>query len=317
MINVLSPGLLTTVQDGGRVGWQRFGVPVCGAMDNYSLRLANRLVDNAPEEAALEVTMLGPRLRFEEPCVVAFAGGDFPLTLNGVSVGRGQAIAVKNGDELEIGAAARGVRGYLAVSGGFDLPEVLGSRSTYVRGGFGGYEGRKLRSGDDLPLRAPAVWLQDMASRRADPWLLDAPLQDRPIRVVLGPQNDVLSREGLDAFFYGEYTVTAESDRMGCRLKGPAVSFREGLDANIISDGVAMGSIQVPSGMPIVMMADRQTTGGYAKLGAVITADLPLMAQKRPGDMIRFDRVTPEEAAVALRRMRRKLENPDFLHEIW
>lgn len=205
----------------------------------------------------------------------------------------------------QLGALKRGFRACLAVSGGFDLPEVMGSRSTCLSAGFGGYRGRALQKGDRLAFRSPQLWLHGLTERRL-PEDYD-PAQ--PVRVVLGPQADAFSEETLARFFSAEYRLGPKSDRMGARLEGPPLPLQPGKTANIISDGIAMGSIQVPNGQPILMLADRQTTGGYVKLGAVITADLPLAAQKRPGDTIRFQRCTVEEAQMLLRRLRRQLHH--------
>ncbi len=305
MMEILRPGLQTTLQDGGRAGWQAFGVPVCGAMDWQALALANLLAGNDREEAALEMCAMGPAIRFETDAVFALAGADFSATLNGAALPANGAFLAHKNDVLEMGACSGGFRAYLAVAGGFDVPKVMESRSTCLSACFGGFEGRALKKGDRIGLRAPQLWLRGLPDR----FVAVTPREDAPIRVVLGPQQDAFSARGLDTFFSSEYRLTAQCDRMGCRLEGAAIGLKAGMTPNILSDGVAMGSIQVPNGQPIVMMADRQTTGGYVKLGAVITADLPRMAQKRPGDGVRFVQVTVEEAHAARRQMLRKLEN--------
>lgn len=303
MIEIIRPGLLTTVQDGGRRGYQGFGVPVCGAMDWQALAAANILAGNDWEEAALEITAMGPAIRFCCDAVFALCGADFSATLNGVRLLPCGAFLAHEGDLLEMGAAKEGFRSYLAVSGGFAVPMFLSSRSTCLSAHFGGFNGRALQKGDKITLREPQLWLRNLTGRLAP----EVIKQDRPVRVVLGPQHEVFSEEGLETFFASDYKIGMQSDRMGCRMEGPAVILREGASPNILSDGVAMGSIQVPNGQPIVMMADRQTTGGYVKLGGVITADLPLLAQKRPGDTVRFACVTVAEAHTALRQAKRKL----------
>ncbi len=305
MIRILRPGLQTTVQDGGRTGYQAFGVPVCGAMDWHSLALANLLAGNPWEEAALEICAMGPTIQFEQDAVFALAGADFSATLNGIPLPPCGAFLAHKEDVLEMGACKGGFRAYLSVSGGFAIPKVMESRSTCLSAGFGGFQGRALKAGDQIGLRAPQLWLRDLPGRKAEPM----GLSDTPIRVVLGPQNEAFSDEGTETFFRSEYRLTAQCDRMGCRLEGEPIALKEGLSPNILSDGIAMGSIQVPNGQPIVMMADRQTTGGYVKLGAVITADLPLMAQKRPGDIVRFACVTVDEAQKAWKDRRRRLRN--------
>ena len=303
MIEILRPGLLTTVQDGGRRGYQAFGVPVCGAMDWHALALANILAGNPWDEAALEVTALGPMIRFSSDAVFALAGADFTAQLNGVPIPANGAFFAHEGDILEMNVAKDGFRSYLAVAGGFDIPIFLSSRSTCLSAHFGGFQGRTLQIGDQLPLRAPQLWLKGLPKRS----LTVTPYEPQPIRVVLGPQHEAFSKAGLDTFFSSEYKLGKDCDRMGCRTEGPTINLRDGVTPNILSDGVVMGSIQVPNGQPIIMMADRQTTGGYVKLGAVITADLPLLAQKRPGDTVHFACVTTQEAHTALRRSRRKL----------
>lgn len=305
MIEVIKSGLQTTVQDGGRRGYQAYGVPVCGAMDWQSLALANILAGNPWEEAALEICALGPTIAFQEDAVFALAGADFSAALNGRPLESNGAFLAHKGDLLEMGACKGGFRAYLAVSGGFDIPSVMESRSTCLSAGFGGFHGRALKAGDKIDLRAPQVWLRGLpvrqTCRKYDP--------ETPVRVILGPQQDAFSAEGIDVFFSSEYRLGSQCDRMGCRLEGSTIALKENLSPNIISDGVVMGSIQVPNGQPIVMMADRQTTGGYVKLGTVITADLPLMAQKRPGDSVRFQGVTVQQGQLARRDSLRWLNN--------
>ncbi len=305
MIEVIKSGLQTTVQDGGRRGYQAYGVPVCGAMDWQSLALANILAGNPWEEAALEICALGPTIAFQEDAVFALAGADFSAALNGRPLEPNSAFLAHKGDLLEMGACKGGFRAYLAVSGGFDIPSVMESRSTCLSAGFGGFQGRALKAGDKITLRAPQVWLRGLpvrqTCRKYDP--------ETSVRVILGPQQDAFSAEGIDTFFSSEYRLGSQCDRMGCRLEGSTIALKENLSPNIISDGVVMGSIQVPNGQPIVMMADRQTTGGYVKLGTVITADLPLMAQKRPGDSVRFQSVTVQQGQLARRDSLRWLNN--------
>lgn len=304
MITVLHSGMLTTVQDRGRVGYQRFGVPVCGAMDPFSLAVGNLLVGNEIGEGALEITGIGPTVRFESDNIFALSGGRFSSKLNGTEIQCGRAYLGHKGDVLECGAAAEGFRAYLCFSGGLDVPEIMESRSTCLSAHFGGFEGRRLEKGDCLPFRAPQIWQKGLTER-----VFLHPAEERPIRVVLGPQDGAFSPEGIETFFSSDYRMGTKSDRMGCRLEGASIALREGASPNIISDGVAMGSIQVPNGQPIVMMADRQTTGGYVKLGTVITADLGRIAQKKPGDTVRFAPVSLEDAQKALLSQKRLLRN--------
>lgn len=305
MMEIVRPGLLTTVQDGGRMGYQAYGVPVCGAMDWLSLAIANILADNPWEEAALEITGMGPAIQFEEDVVFAIAGADCAATLNGLPLQNNGAYLAHKGDLLEMGAAKDGFRAYFSVSGGFDIPKVMESRSTCLSAGFGGFEGRALKKGDRIGFRSPQVWLRNLSERRCNPFYN----ANAPVQVVLGPQQDIFSEQGIESFFRAEYRLSNQCDRMGCRLEGETISLKEGKNPNILSDGIVMGSIQIPNGQPIVMMADRQTTGGYAKLGTVASCALPLMAQKRPGDMTHFVQVSVEEAQALRRKLIRKLNN--------
>lgn len=304
MLTVLKAGMMTSVQDGGRLGWQRFGVPVCGAMDPEALAVANILAGNDETEAALELTGAGCIVRFESPNIFALAGADFSPLLNGNPIETGRALLAKKGDILQLGFAKNGFRGILAVAGGFDVPVVMGSRSTYLKGGFGGLEGRLLRDGDVLPFRNAQVWLSNLGERRADLLRSSA---DEPVRVVPGPQADSFSSRGIDTFLSGVYTVTSKSDRMGYRLEGPKIEYAQNKDGNIISDGIVMGAVQVPSGQPIVMMADRQTTGGYAKIAVVITPDLGRIAQMAAGHPLRFAAVSQQEAEQLTRQWKKDL----------
>ena len=305
MIHVLNPGFLTTVQDGGRFGYQRFGVPVCGAMDAYAMAAANLLVGNRPDEGVLEITEVGPAIRFETENIFALAEADFLPTLNGVPIPTGQAMPAHPGDVLECGPATNGFRGYLAFSGGLNVPNIMESKSTCLSAQFGGFHGRSLQKNDEIGFCAPQCWIKGLLQRTVH-LTYDF---NAPIRVVLGPQADAFSADGLEVFFSSEYRMGSASDRMGCRMEGAEIRLKAGAYPNILSDGVAMGSIQVPNGQPIVMMADRQTTGGYVKLGCVITADLPLMAQRRPGDRVRFQAITLREAQRLLADRNRRLRN--------
>lgn len=301
-------GLLTTVQDEGRFHWQRYGVMVSGAMDQEAMRLANLLVGNPPGEAVLEATVLGPSLRFTEDEVIAITGADMSPLLDGHAVPMYMALPVRRGQVLALGTAQGGVRTYIAFAGGLDIPPVMGSRSTLLRAELGGFQGRKLRAGDVLPLAAPAGWL-DRWSRRVLPPRAATP-EEVTIRVIPGPQEDRFQPESLETFLSAAYRVRPESDRMGYRLEGPPLVHSGG--ANIITDGIAFGSVQVPSdGMPIVMMADRQCTGGYTKIANVITVDLPQLAQCGPGIRLRFRAVTVEEAQTLLVRQRVREERLD------
>lgn len=303
MITVIKPGLLTTVQDRGRTGYRAFGMPVAGAMDRRSFELANLLAGNAPDLAAIEMTMAGPTVRFERTAYVAICGADMRATLDGQPVANGSGFRVSAGSVLAAGFAAAGCRAYLAVHGGIDVPLVLGSRSTYTRAGVGGHQGRALRAGDVLAI-GPAG---DEPEPRALPLeALPRPGREIVVRVMLGPQDDRFLEEGIATFLGSRYAVSNRNDRMGYQLDGPAILHRGGAD--ITSDALCMGAIQVPGrGTPIVMMADAQTTGGYAKIATVIGADLPVMAQARTGDEVSFRAVSDAEAVAAWRAAQRLL----------
>lgn len=294
-LTILSPGPLTTVQDSGRFGALGKGFSPGGAMDMDAMTVANLLVGNAPGVGVLEMTMLGITARFDCETVIALTGADMSTRLNDEPIARYASIAVHPGDILSMKAAKNGVRAYLSVAGGFDLPLVMGSVSTNLKCALGGFQGRKLKTGDELPLnQSGAPFLPRQVS----------PPEDYPdcisLRVLLGPQDDAFTQKGIDTFLGCEYTVTDKVDRMGIRLSGEIIESKNGVD--ILSDGIAAGSVQIPaSGTPIIMMADRQTTGGYAKIATVISADLSRAAQAQPGTRIRFVRVTEAEA-IRLRR---------------
>ncbi len=300
-LEVLEGGLLTTLQDRGRYGWEQYGVPVAGAMDPFALQAANAIVGNDLGEAALEITIVGPRLLARSGCLIAVAGADFDLRVDGVPAPLWQALWLPAGSVVEFGGRRSGCRAYLAVAGGFAVAPVLGSRSTYLRGGFGGFAGRALRAGDILPLREPAAGHPALAGRPLPAVDLPSYTDEPTVRVVLGPQADRFTPEGVATLLESVYEVGPNSDRMGCRLRGPGIAHRAGAD--IVSDGIALGSVQVPGdGQPIVLMADRQTTGGYTKIATVIGADVPLLAQCVPGaSRVRFAAVSLAEA-VRLRR---------------
>jgi len=289
---VVDPGPLATIQDLGRIGYQRFGVTVSGAMDEYALRLANRLAGNEAGEAAIEFTLAGGTYAVEATaCRIAVAGGDFPVSVNGRRVGAYASHTLRRGDRVAIGRADAGTRGYLAVAGGFDLPGVLGSRSTHVRSALGGVDGQPLKAGSRLVLADARRF--DGPDRWLKPGLW--PKGGGVVRVVLGPQDDLFTDEGKTTFLSSAYRILPQSDRMGYRFEGPPI--RHAADYNIVSDGIASGGVQVVgSGQPIIMLADRQTTGGYAKIATVISADLPVLAQCRPGHTVRFQAVSVEEA---------------------
>lgn len=292
---IINPGLYTTIQDRGRIGYQEFGMPVTGAMDDYSFRVANILVGNDEYDAALETTLNGPEIAFNKDAVIAITGANMVPKVNGYTVPMWRSIKLSKNDVLSFQMTREGARGYIAFAGGLDIPVVMGSRSTFVRGGIGGYEGRKLKSNDEINLRESNISLNELVNRVIP--LEYVPSYDKSccVRAVLGPQDDYFTEESLEKFFGSEYEVTSEADRMGYRLSGTALEHKN--SADIISDGINLGSIQIPGhGMPIVMMADRQTTGGYTKIGTVISIDIPLIAQLKPGDKVQFEKIDIQEA---------------------
>lgn len=297
MIIVSKPGMLTTVQDSGRVGYQAYGMPVAGVMDNYAYRIANLLVGNDCNRAVLEMTMLGGTFQFTEDTWVAICGGDMQATLNGEKVPNWSRIFIPSGSELAFGYSKTGCRSYLAVVGGIAVPEVLGSSSTYTRGNFGGFKGRALRAGDELAVGAAEKLPPCNISLGAE--FVTEYTSEVELRVMLGPQQDLFTEEGINTLFTQPYYISNDADRMGYRLEGTKIEHTHKPD--IISDALCQGAIQVPGhGMPIIMMADRQTTGGYAKIGTVISTDLCKLAQAKPGEMVKFVQCTDDEAVAAL-----------------
>lgn len=307
VFEIMSPGLLTTIQDRGRYGYQAFGIPVSGALDEYAFRVANLLVGNDENAAALEITMLGPTIKVLAPAVIALTGADLDARLNGGKLPTWQAIAVNPKDEIYFNRVKCGCRAYLAVAGGIDVPLVMGSRSTYLRGNIGGLEGRTLRAGDKLKVRKQAFESRNRIGCRVPPGFIPNYESSFTLRVVLGPQDDHFTPTGLNTFLNSEYTVTNEADRMGYRLEGAKIEHVSGGD--IISDGIPLGAIQVPGhGLPIVMLADRQTVGGYPKIATVISTDIYRIAQAKPGDKVRFTVVSRVEALKLLRRQEAALK---------
>jgi antagonist of KipI len=295
-LRVIRAGLHTTIQDAGRWGYQAQGVPVAGAMDLFAHRIANALVGNRPSAATLEVTLTGPQLRFDDERTIAVTGGRFDVAVDGSSIPSNAPVAVRGGSVLRFGERRQGARAYLAVRGGIDTPIVLGSRSTHVPSRTGGLQGRALVAGDEIPL-GPAG-----AARAARDDRVRSPGADRDrdqLRVLPGPQQDRFAEAALDALQSACYVVLPESNRMGFRLFGPALEFRSAPD--IISEPAPLGALQVPaSRQPILLMADRQTAGGYAKLATVITADIGIAAQLAPGDEVRFTVCSQADALAAL-----------------
>lgn len=301
-LRVAAPGVASTLQDAGRPGWMRYGISGSGAMDLDLLALANGLVGNPGDCAAIEMAMVGPTLVCEAPaCRVALAGAPFAMALNGRALDPFTAHDLRRGDRLTLGAPRQGLRAYLAVAGGFGVAPMLGSVSTHTRTRLGGLDGAALAAGDLLPLCAPVPGGRALTLPAAG-----RPRFGGPIRVVLGPQADSFTEAGIRTFLTEPYTLSARADRMGCHLEGPPIAHADGF--NIVSDGIVNGSIQVPGhGRPLILLADRHTTGGYPKIATVISADLGRLAQVRPGETIRFAAVDVAEAQGLAREARRAL----------
>jgi antagonist of KipI len=292
LFEVIKPGLLTTFQDAGRTGYQKYGVVVAGAMDKYALQIANLLVGNPKHEATLEITMIGPTLNVLEDMVIAICGGNLSPTVNGNPAPMWKSFVVKKGDVLAFGQPIEGARAYVSVAGGFDLPLVMGSKSTYLKARIGGLDGRALQKGDMLH----GMEMNHAKAGRALHYE-EIPRYQKEIlvRVCLGPHHHAFSESSVETFLSSVYEVTPQSDRMGYRLKGPVLQHNE--TADIISEAIPLGGIQVPAnGEPIILMADRQTTGGYTRIATVISVDIPLLAQALPGCSVRFTAVCVEEA---------------------
>ena len=302
MIRVLKPGLLTTVQDLGRPGYQQYGIVVGGALDAFAARTINASVGNEDNAAVLEMAQTGPELFFERETMLAWGGADFDATIGGQPLLRDRAVRVQAGETVSFGLARSGVRAWLAVAGGIDVPVVLGSRSTYRRAGIGGYQGRPLLAGDSLKSGARTDWATKIlaglrtSQKRAVAWTVRPGTMGRPapagvVRALRGPEWDWFTAEAQRAFFSADWSATKEADRMGVRLAGPVLT-RLRTD-EMISSSVNAGVIQVPAaGQPIVLLPSRQSVGGYPRLAAVAAVDLGRFTQLRPGDTVRFEEIT-------------------------
>jgi antagonist of KipI len=301
-VRVLRPGLLTTVQDQGRWGHQASGVPVAGPMDSYSHRLANLLVANEPSAATLEVTLIGPELAIEAETLAAVVGAAFDIECDGVAVGTDVSFSVRPGSRVRFGRRRAGARAYLAVAGGIRTEPVLGSRATHLVSHMGGLDGRPLATDDVLPIQSLSA---PMAHRRVIGLRLPGAARAR-LRVLKAPQADWFSEEAFSTLTAVSFRISPRSNRMGYRLEGPPLTRLRHEEP--LSEPVTFGSIQVPpAGQPILLMADRQTAGGYPKIATVIAADLPLAGQLAPGDGVSFQLCTRQEAAAALIAREREL----------
>jgi len=303
---VLEPGILTTVQDLGRYGFSQFGVPPSGALDTFSFRVGNLLVGNQGEEASLEITVMGLKLKALRDVVIAITGGDLFPTLNGEALGMWRTHLLVEGDVITFKRVLSGCRAYLALSGGFFLPKIMGSRSTYLSGKFGGLQGRALKRGDILCSLDRPQPLNRLGLRFPTDWIPSFG-KEAVLRVIPGPQDHHFTEEGFQTFSSSTYHVTSQCDRMGVRLEGPKIERRPDVEESIISEGLISGAVQVPGdGKPIIILTEL-VTGGYTKIAAVISTDLTKVAQLKPGDKVRFDPISIEKAHHLLREQEDRL----------
>jgi biotin-dependent carboxylase-like uncharacterized protein len=309
-LTVEAPGLLITVQDRGRPGFGVRGISPSGAADPVALQLGNLLVGNAPGAAALEMTLMGGNFIFREPSAIALAGSDFAATLNGQALDTWRSYSVAAGEKLRVGSTRSGARCYLCVAGGVEVEPFLGSASTHLVSGLGGFAGRSLRKGDVLRIGTAQTKFIERTLSSAALRILQP--REAVLRVADGPQCDLFSAETVQSFYESEFRVTEESNRLGLRLEGPAL--KSTLQQEMITEGVTLGAIQItPSGQPIVLFVEQQTTGGYPKIANVIGADLFRIGQLRPRDSIRFERVSFAQARAAWLELQQLLTSGDTL----
>jgi biotin-dependent carboxylase-like uncharacterized protein len=308
---LIHPGVFTTIQDLGRKGYFASGIPPSGAMDRFAFRMGNLLVKNSLNEAGIEMTAIGMKVRVLQDTVIALTGAAFEAKLNGSSIPLWETIYLREGDLLSLGKAEKGWRGYLCVSGGIDVPQVLGSKSTYTLGGLGGIRGRALKKGDRLEVGPARFPLDRLKGRKAKSEVLPQVGSEKELRVILGPQDDHVQKDSIEVFLNSPYRVSIRSNRVGYRFEGPQLFFNErpksrdaGLDpSNIVDDGNAIGAIQIPAGKePICLGPDGVTMGGYVKIACLITADMDRMAQLRIQDLGHFKKVLVDEARLILKK---------------
>lgn len=285
----------------GRHGYQKYGLCVSGSADQFSHRIANILVCNSQDSAVLEITLFGLKLKALQPSVIAITGGDLNPEINGERVPMWASMKVKEGDIIHFRANRSGCRAYLAIAGGIDLPPVLNSRSTDIVGKIGGFDGRSLRKGDIVNVGRLRYSFSKLLGRRLDPTFIPDHPNNVDIKVILGPQDEYFTNDGIKTLLSSSYIVTKDSDRMGCRLDGPKIKHKHGAD--ILTEGNFFGAIQVPkTGLPIVFLVGRPSIGGYTKVGGVITVDLPKLSQVKPGDTVNFRETTMAEAHQSLKK---------------
>lgn len=295
LFEVKKTGLFTTVQDLGRTGYQQYGVVVAGAMDPFALQVANLLVGNKRNEACLEVAKIGPTLKVLKDTVICICGANLSATIDGKKLPLWKSVRIKANQMLEFGRPVAGSYAYIAIAGGIDVPMVMGSKSTYTKANLGGYHGRPLEKGDIVKTIDQPIDIDPLTGRGLVNKHIPSYDKERAVRVILGPDDDAFTEESKRVFLSTKFKISPQSDRMGYRLKGPKLAHEQ--HADIISDAIVPGTIQVPaSGNPIILLADRQTSGGYTRIATVISVDLPYVAQLSPNDSISFKQVTIEEA---------------------
>lgn len=308
-VEILNAGFFTSIQDLGRTGFQKYGIIVSGAMDIYALRIANILVGNSEEEAAMEITLSGPEISLQKGMLLSITGADISPTIEGNNVPMWRPVYIKENCILKFGACKYGCRAYITFAGGFKIGKVMGSKSTYIKAGIGGYKGRILKKGDILELESPKKKLINFSNRFTkqlstnkfiSPNWYTKEMENKNcevtiIRIIKERQFHSFTEESLNDFFHSVFSISIKSDRMGYRLTGAMLQLKKPLE--MISEAVYFGTIQVPpEGNPIILLADRQTTGGYPKIAQVISVDIPKIAQLKPNEKIRFQEITLEQA---------------------
>jgi antagonist of KipI len=295
-IRILNPGFHSSIQDLGRIGYQKYGVIVGGSMDHFAHRVSNILVGNPENSPTIEMTIKGAAIEFHQDHLFSICGGELNPVVNGEPIDSWRPIFARKGDILEFGRCQKGCRAYMAVAGGFDIPSVMGSYSTYLRAGIGGFEGRLLKKGDFLKFKSLGIHPGKLkANWTLSPGFLKKHQKSTLIRYICGQEYSLFSEESQEKFNQEEYFISSKSDRMGYRLEGPKLCLSESIE--MISEAVTMGTVQVPpEGQPIILLADRQTIGGYPKIAQIAQVDLPVIAQTKPGDKVRFQEISLQDA---------------------
>ena len=294
LFKVISPGLYSTIQDLGRYEYQKQGIVVSGAMDQFAIQAGNVFAGSLRNDAAIEITMMGPTLQALNNTIISICGANLSPMIDNTPIRMWCSQFIRKGQVLSFGKRQNGIRAYICVSGGIQVDKLLNSSSTYVKGKMGGVEGRPLKANDILHGKEASINPSRVGLGLADEFIPQYNSEE-PIRVILGPDDNCFTKKGIRTFLNSVYTITSSADRMGYRLEGPRIEHKE--KADIISDAINVGTIQVPKdGNPIILMSDRQTTGGYTRIANVISADMPLLAQRFPGQTIKFEAITVEKA---------------------